>query len=60
MKVVTVNGLRFSHARQVVRIHRGRRRIGAKKWQTETRNRPRPPRDPVIKPDDQGSPQGTA
>lgn len=36
MKVVTVNGLLFPHARQVVRIHRKRRRIGVKKWQTET------------------------
>lgn len=36
VKVVTVDGLLFPHARQVVRIHRKRRRIGARKWQTET------------------------
>lgn len=31
-----VDGLLFPHARQVVRIHRKRRRIGAEKWTTET------------------------
>ncbi len=31
-----MNGLLFPHARQVVRARRKRRRIGAKKWQTET------------------------
>ncbi|MFH8775798.1 transposase [Streptomyces sp. NPDC017958] len=36
VKVVTVDGLLFPHARQVVRIHRKRRRTGARKWQTET------------------------
>ncbi|MFJ9445906.1 hypothetical protein ACIRRH_29225 [Kitasatospora sp. NPDC101235] len=36
MKVVSVDGLLFPHARQVVRIHRKRRPLGAKKWQTET------------------------
>ncbi|MFJ2078935.1 ISAs1 family transposase [Streptomyces anulatus] len=35
-KVVSVDGLRFPHAHQVVRIHRKRRRIGTSKWQTET------------------------
>jgi predicted transposase YbfD/YdcC len=34
--VCSVDGLLFPHARQVVRIHRKRRRIGTKKWQTET------------------------
>jgi predicted transposase YbfD/YdcC len=36
VKVVSVDGLLFPHARQVVRIHRKRRPLGAKKWQTET------------------------
>ncbi|MGW1365473.1 ISAs1 family transposase [Streptomyces chartreusis] len=36
VQVVTVHGLLFPHARQVVRIRRKRRRIGTKKWQTET------------------------
>ena len=36
MKVVSVGGLLFPHARQVVRIHRKRRRTGVKKWTTET------------------------
>jgi predicted transposase YbfD/YdcC len=36
VKVCSVDGLLFPHARQVVRIHRKRRRIGTKKWQTET------------------------
>ncbi|MCX5323839.1 ISAs1 family transposase [Streptomyces sp. NBC_00120] len=35
-KVVSVDGLLFPQARQVVRIHRKRRRIGTSKWQTET------------------------
>ncbi|MFE6760253.1 ISAs1 family transposase [Streptomyces sp. NPDC057684] len=36
VKVVSVDGLLFPHARQVVRIHRKRRRLGTKKWTTET------------------------
>ena len=36
VKVVSVDGLLFPHARQVVRIHRKRRPLNAKKWQTET------------------------
>jgi predicted transposase YbfD/YdcC len=36
VKVCSVDGLLFPHSRQVVRIHRTRRRIGKKKWQTET------------------------
>jgi predicted transposase YbfD/YdcC len=36
IQVVTVDGLLFPHARQVLRIERKRRRIGAKKWTTET------------------------
>lgn len=36
VKVVSVDGLQFPHARQVVRIHRKRRRTGTSKWQTET------------------------
>ncbi|MFI8243619.1 hypothetical protein ACIF83_41380 [Streptomyces sp. NPDC085866] len=36
VKVVTVDGLLFPHARQVVRIHRKRRRTRARKWQTGT------------------------
>ncbi|MFF7333294.1 hypothetical protein [Streptomyces sp. NPDC008150] len=35
MKVVSVDGLLFSHACPVVRIHRKRRPLGVKKWQTE-------------------------
>jgi predicted transposase YbfD/YdcC len=36
VKVVSVNGLLFPHARQVVRIRRKRRRIGTVKWSIET------------------------
>ncbi|WTK18290.1 ISAs1 family transposase (plasmid) [Streptomyces sp. NBC_01525] len=36
VKVVSVDGLLFPHARQVVRIHRKRRRINTSKWRTET------------------------
>ncbi|MGY4907819.1 ISAs1 family transposase [Streptomyces sp. 900116325] len=36
VKVCSVDGLLFPHAAQVVRIHRKRRPIGTKKWQTET------------------------
>ncbi|WP_345128457.1 ISAs1 family transposase, partial [Streptomyces chiangmaiensis] len=36
IQVVTVNGLLFPHARQVLRIQRKRRLYGAKKWSTET------------------------
>ncbi|MFF6780779.1 ISAs1 family transposase [Streptomyces sp. NPDC012510] len=36
VKVVSVDGLLFPYARQVVRIHRKRRSLSAKKWQTET------------------------
>jgi predicted transposase YbfD/YdcC len=36
IQVVSVNGLLFPHARQVLRIQRKRRRLGATKWQTET------------------------
>ncbi|MEV0184553.1 ISAs1 family transposase [Streptomyces sp. NPDC050625] len=36
VKVCSVDGLLFPHSRQVVRIHRKRRRIGTKKSQTET------------------------
>jgi predicted transposase YbfD/YdcC len=36
VKVLSVDGLLFPHARQVVRIHRKRRRTGTKKWTTET------------------------
>lgn len=36
VKVISVDGLFFPHARQVVRIHRKRRPLGAKKWQPET------------------------
>jgi predicted transposase YbfD/YdcC len=36
IQVVSVDGLLFPHARQVLRIQRKRRRLGAKKWQTET------------------------
>ncbi|MFD5442495.1 transposase family protein [Streptomyces tendae] len=33
---VSVDGLLFPHARQVVRIHRKRRRVGTSKWRAET------------------------
>ena len=36
VKAATVDGLLFPHARQVVQIRRKRRRIGTKKWSTET------------------------
>lgn len=36
VQVVSVNGLLFPHAKQVVRIRRRRRRFGAKKWTSET------------------------
>jgi predicted transposase YbfD/YdcC len=36
VKVVTVDGLLFPHARQVVQIRRKRRKIRARKWSTET------------------------
>ncbi len=36
VQVVTVNGLLFPHACQVLRIQRRRRLYGAKKWSTET------------------------
>lgn len=36
VQVVTVDRLLVPHARQVVRIRRRRRRLGAKKWSTET------------------------
>ncbi|WTW81470.1 ISAs1 family transposase [Streptomyces sp. NBC_00009] len=36
LQVVTVDGLLFPHARQVVRIRRRRRRIGTRTWSTET------------------------
>ncbi|MFF4291790.1 ISAs1 family transposase, partial [Streptomyces sp. NPDC001633] len=36
VKVCSVDGLMFPHAWQVVRIHRKRRRMGTKRWQTET------------------------
>ncbi len=36
VKVASMDGPLFPHARQVVRIHRERRRIGTKKWTTET------------------------
>jgi predicted transposase YbfD/YdcC len=36
VQVVSVNNLLFPHAHQVLRIERKRRRLGAKKWQTET------------------------
>lgn len=36
VNVVSVDGLLFPHARQVVHIRRKRRRAGAKKWTTET------------------------
>ncbi|WP_078531589.1 ISAs1 family transposase [Streptomyces bottropensis] len=35
-QVVTVDGLLFPHARQVMRIRRKRRRTGTRKWSTET------------------------
>jgi predicted transposase YbfD/YdcC len=36
VKVLSVDGLLFPHAHQVVRIHRKRRRTGARKWTAET------------------------
>lgn len=36
IQVVTVNGLLFPHARQVLRVVRKHRKIGAKRWRTET------------------------
>src|SRR5690606_10522678 len=36
VQVVTVNGLLFPHAAQVLRIQRRRRLYGAKKWSSET------------------------
>jgi predicted transposase YbfD/YdcC len=36
VRVVTVDGLLFPHARQVPRIQRGRRLYGAKKWSSQT------------------------
>ncbi|CDR01227.1 hypothetical protein GCM10022420_081170 [Streptomyces iranensis] len=36
MQVVTVDGLLFPHARQVLRIQHRRRLYGAKKWSSET------------------------
>jgi predicted transposase YbfD/YdcC len=36
VQVVTVNGLLFPHARQVMRVVRKRRALGAKRWSTET------------------------
>ncbi|MFD9110320.1 ISAs1 family transposase [Streptomyces bottropensis] len=36
LQVVTVDGLLFPHARQVMRIRRKRRRTGTRKWSTET------------------------
>jgi predicted transposase YbfD/YdcC len=36
IQVLTVDGLLFPHARQVARIRRKRRRIGARRWNTET------------------------
>jgi hypothetical protein len=36
MQVVTVEGLLFPHARQVLHLQRKRRLYGAKKWSTET------------------------
>lgn len=36
MKAVTVDGLSFPHARQVVRIRRKHRKIEVQKWSTET------------------------
>jgi predicted transposase YbfD/YdcC len=36
VQVVTVDGLPFPHARQVLRIQRKRRLYGAKKWSSET------------------------
>jgi predicted transposase YbfD/YdcC len=36
VQVVTVDGLLFPHARQVLRIQRRRRLYGAKKWSSET------------------------
>nr|WTB33817.1 ISAs1 family transposase [Streptomyces sp. NBC_00830]WTB35162.1 ISAs1 family transposase [Streptomyces sp. NBC_00830] len=36
VQIVTVNGLLFPHARQVLRITRKRRKAGVKRWSTET------------------------
>jgi predicted transposase YbfD/YdcC len=36
IQVVSIEGLLFPHARQVLRIQRKRRRLGAKKWTSET------------------------
>jgi predicted transposase YbfD/YdcC len=36
LQVVTVDGLLFPHARQVIRIRRKRRRIGTRKWSAKT------------------------
>ncbi|WP_406735471.1 MULTISPECIES: ISAs1 family transposase [unclassified Streptomyces] len=36
VKVASVDNLLFPHAKQVVRIHRKRRRLGTKWWSTET------------------------
>lgn len=36
LQALTVDGLLFPHARQVVRIRRRRRKLGTKKWTTET------------------------
>jgi hypothetical protein len=36
LQVVTVHDLPFPHARQVLRITRHRRRLGTRKWSTET------------------------
>lgn len=36
VKVVSVDGLLFPHARQVVQIRHKRRRLGTKRWSTET------------------------
>ena len=36
MQVVTVKGLLFPHARQVLRVVRKRRKLGATRWSTET------------------------
>ncbi|WP_425824678.1 hypothetical protein [Streptomyces fractus] len=36
VEIASVDNLLFSHARQVIRIHRKRRRVGTKKWSAET------------------------
>lgn len=36
IQVLTVDGLLFPHARQVARIRRKRRRLGTRRWSTET------------------------